>query len=222
MQRRIARDPECPHLSREGEDALEKLSFGSDNPRPEGCDLLFIFGTANSLDKLVEVAEPHLRVPTARTLLVSGGIPKFSDYQHRTEPESREIIRLLRLDRFSSLDIIEESRATNLRENVEFSRALLGESLPRSILSIMKSHSIGRTDATLRFFFPSTELFYAPYDTDFGFGLLGRDRWRANPKHRARVWGEFLRIKEYSAKGDIVLSPDQKRLVSIVEGNYAK
>ena len=216
LQRQIVRDPQCPELGRAGEDALEELCFGPHCETPLRCDLLLVLGSAHSVTTLIQVTESILIRGGASLVLVTGGIPRFNDYAPRTEPESREIIRQLRMERFPSVRVIEEPNATNLKENVEFSRALLKEEVPSTIVSVMKSHSIGRTEATLKAYFPSSQIAHASYDADFGHGPLGRSTWRGHPAHRGRVWGEFLRIREYSGRGDIDITKDQVALVDSI------
>ena len=115
MQRKIVRDPPCPELSRIHADALQNLCFGAMYEPPPQCDLLLVFGSAHSVDRLIQVSEQVLFSGGAKAVLVTGGIPKFNDYAPRTEPESREIIRQLRPERFPSVQVIEESQATNLK-----------------------------------------------------------------------------------------------------------
>ena len=126
----------------------------------------------------------------SRRVIISGGIPNFEDSPQRSTSEADEIARLLKEStETSKVEYLLEAKATNMLENVTFSLALLKPYAGGSLAFLGKSHGLTRYGATLRRFFPESQLVALAFNADFGKTTLSRDNWRENTETRARVWG---------------------------------
>ncbi len=96
-----------------------------------------------------------------------------------------------------------QTRSTNTLEDVTMSLPLLGA--PLSIAFAAKSHHSGRCARTLRRFFPDIPLLAHTFDAVYDGEPVGVEDWHLRPIGREMVMGEFERINQYSARGDISL-----------------
>jgi hypothetical protein len=71
-----------------------------------------------------------------------------------------------------------------------------------------KAHHSGRCYLTLRRFLPRTMLFAYTFPAEHGGVLLDASTWHTEPVARARIYGEYLRIRLYAARGDIAAPED--------------
>lgn len=124
------------------------------------------------------------------------------EFTHENEAEemAKDLIRLgVRTD-----DLIRENESTNSLENVLFSKIVIDKSLGwenvKKILVVTKHYHMRRAMMTLKKHFPdSVKLFPAPYNI-LGFD---KDSWQDTDTGKEKVTGEWNKIKEYLAKGDI-------------------
>jgi len=166
-------------------------------PILEKADLIMVFGTRHK-----EASERAGRLYLdgyAGKILVSGGENRITH-----ENEAEEMARVLIGLGVGADDLIRENESTNSLENVLFSEKLidkiLGWNSVRKILVVTKRYHIRRAMMTLKKHFPdSVKLIPAPYDI-LGFN---RDNWQDTDSGKENVMGEWNKIKEYLAKGDI-------------------
>ncbi len=174
-----------------------------------------IFGTSHGTKELVSVAADYLSKYQAGAIIIAGGIPNYEDSQSRDNSEAAEIAQLITEAVFpSEYAYILEEKSHNMQENVQFSLPLISKFPQTNLAFIGKSHCLTRFEATLQRHLPNTKLFGVSYDSSFDGLLVSRKSWRDSTESKSRVWGEFLRLQNYSARGDIALSPEIQRLIS--------
>lgn len=194
----IPREGAVPALADEEIDRLTRTVFAP--PASEGIrsDLLFVFGTVQGdWDRLARlILDGYVSYAVLAGLIgpryYETGEPiaetMRAHFLQRGVPEG-----LLRLQR--------ESRHT--LEDVELSLPHL-EGV-RSLHFFAKSHHSGRCLLTLRRFFPDADLFPVTLPARYGDIVVTPDSWMDTEVGRARVWGEWVRIRTYSARGDIAM-----------------
>lgn len=211
QQRLISRTPECPGLTPHEFDVLEQLCFGK-NACLRSAEALFIFGSSHGVDSLVKAANNYIKEHQPRAIIISGGIPKYTDSPTRHLSEAQEIANALQGAELPNCQIHLETEATNMQENVEFSLKFLRDYLTKTVAFIGKSHGLTRFGATLRRHI-SSELVPVGFDAEFDGLLMSRATWRKHPQLANRVWGEALRLFAYHEKGDIRLTNDEIDLI---------
>jgi uncharacterized SAM-binding protein YcdF (DUF218 family) len=166
-------------------------------PNLEQAELIFVFGTRHK-EASERVSELY-HSGHAKKILVSGGENRITG-----ENEAEEMSRALVCLGVIEDDIISEDKSINTLENVLFSEKIIGEKLGweniKKILVVTKHYHIRRAMMTLKKHFPeSVQLLPAPYDM-LGFD---KDNWYETDSGQEKVMGEWRKIKEYLAKGDI-------------------
>lgn len=96
-----------------------------------------------------------------------------------------------------------QTRSTNTLEDVSMSLEHIGN--PKTLAFAAKSHHSGRCARTLRRFFPNVELLAHCFDALVEGQPLSVHSWPSFQAGRETVMGEYLRIRHYSARGDIAL-----------------
>ena len=101
--------------------------------------------------------------------------------------------------------ILVQDRSTNTLEDVAFSLDVLEQHniSPESIAFLCKAHHSGRCLRTLRKFFPSQTLSPVTYLAKYDGVEVSKEDWYQHKVSRGRVYGEYLRIIEYTRRADI-------------------
>lgn len=177
---------------------IEHIVF--DTPEKHAADVLFLFGYfsgdwARAADAYKEGMAPLI----VATGLYGAGSPD------KTTPQAHVIRDALVANGVPLSAIIMEDESTNTLENVTFGKKALDERgvHPKSILFYSKAHHAGRCIRTLRKHFPDARLSCFTFDAAYEGVTVARNTWRDHLLSRERVYGEYLRIQKYSAKGDI-------------------
>lgn len=169
----------------------------------EPADLLFIFGTSTiDGEVLGSVARACLqdRFPKVLVTGLSGRL-----YDETGKPVA-VVMRDELIARGVPTDIIlVQDRSTNTLEDVAFSLDVLEQHSisPDSIAFLCKAHHSGRCLRTLRKFFPSQTLSPVTYLAEYEGVKISKEDWYQHEVSRGRVYGEYLRIIEYTRRGDI-------------------
>jgi hypothetical protein len=95
----------------------------------------------------------------------------------------------------------------NTLEDVAFSLDVLEKHdiFPKSIAFLCKAHHSGRCLRTLRKFFLTQTLSPITYVAEYEGVKISKENWYQHEVSRGRAYGEYLRIIEYSKRGDIAL-----------------
>lgn len=164
---------------------------------PQKADLALVFGTRHreAIKKAYELYQTGL----APKILISGGKNRVTG-----ENEAMEMNRKLIELGVNKDDIILEDQSSNSLENVLFSKKIIDEKIGfkkiKKIIAVVKHYHSRRALMTLKKYFPENiELMTVTYEI-YGFAF---DNWFNNGVGREKVLGEWNKIKEYLAKGDI-------------------
>ena len=169
----------------------------------EPVDLLFIFGTSSIDSEILESVACACQQGHFPKVLVSG---LSGRRYYETGQPLASIMRDELITRGVPSDIIlVQDRSTNTLEDVAFSLDVLEEHdiSPNSIAFLCKAHHSGRCLRTLRKFFPSQTLLPITYVAKYDGIKVSRENWYHHQVSRGRVYGEYLRIIEYTKRGDI-------------------
>jgi uncharacterized SAM-binding protein YcdF (DUF218 family) len=202
-KRSIPKLADAPPLTPDLISLLTQLCFLSNNP--EKSDLLFVFGVSTGLSDLTRVLKGILSKNISQKILITGGSPNFMDNPHLPKPEAEIIYEMISHAVTAPTEVILETKAVNTLENVIFSKEKLEETPLNKILYVGRSLASRRCHLTLSKHFPETKLYSFSYDME---GTIERkpitkDTWHLFQEGRLRVWGEYLRIKQYGEWGDI-------------------
>ena len=174
---------------------ITEYIFLKSEPRP--ADLALVFGTRHleAIKKVVELYESGL---TPR-ILVSGGQNRITG-----ENEAREMSKKLIELGVRPEDIILEDKSANSLENVLFSKKIIddlfGLNNIHNIIGVVKHYHSRRALMTLKRHFPENiKLTPVTYEI-YGFTA---DNWFDTEVGLEKVLGEWRKIPEYLAKGDI-------------------
>lgn len=208
MREPIPRFPEVPPLSEAQVAALTRVVFLDGPGEPEACDLIFVFGgTHPALWRAA--AEAYHRDLGPRLLLTGGVNPRGTQGRARENagkvPEARFLAGKLIEAGVPENRLILEERSTNTLENVLFAREVFDFGTIESVLLVCKSYAAGRKYRTLRrHLLAGVRIVPYPFDTTGRDGqLITRENWMESAEGRARVYGEYLRIVTYGARGEI-------------------
>lgn len=199
--RSIPREVAVEDLSPEEIEHITQTVFVA--PESQPADLLFIFGTSTiDSDALESVARDYQkgRFPKVLVTGLSGRL-----YSETGKPVAH-IMRDELIARGVPADVIlVQDRSTNTLEDVAFGLDVLKayDIFPESIAFLCKAHHSGRCLRTLRKFFPSHTLSPITYLAEYDGVKVSKEDWYQHEVSRGRVYGEYLRIIEYSKRGDI-------------------
>ena len=167
------------------------------------ADLLFIFGTSSIDSEILDaMARDYLqgRFPKVLVTGLSGRL------YYKTGRPLALIMRDELIEHGVPSDVIlVQDRSTNTLEDVAFSLDVLEQHdiSPESIAFLCKAHHSGRCLRTLRKFFPFQTLSPVTYVAEYDGVKIAREDWYQHEGSRGRVYGEYLRIIEYTRRGDI-------------------
>jgi len=190
----IPREGEVPALDERQIAEITRIVFVPSAPEP--ADVLFVFGTAQAdWDGLAGLVRDEF----APRVVLSGQIGKLF---YETGKPIAHVMRDELVAREVPTERIDiQDRSTNTLEDVSFSLPLLQGA--GRILWAAKAHHSGRCARTLRRFFPSIPLPAFIFAGLYGGAPVTAENWWTTEVGRARVWGEYVRIRTYSERGDI-------------------
>ena len=199
--RSIPREVAVEDLSPEEIEHITQTVFVASESQP--TDLLFIFGTSTIDNEILESVARDCLQGRFSKVLVTGLSGRL--YYETGKPVAR-IMRDELIARGVPSDIIlVQDRSTNTLEDVAFSLDVLEKHdvSPESIAFLCKAHHSGRCLRSLRKFFPSQTLSPVTYLAVYDGVKISREDWYRHAVSRGRVYGEYLRIIEYTKRGDI-------------------
>ncbi len=199
--RPIPREVAVDDLSPEEIERVTQTVFVA--PESQPVDLLFIFGTSTiDSDALESVARDYQkgRFPKVMVTGLSGRL-----YSETGKPVAHIMRDELIARGVPSEIILVQDRSTNTLEDVAFSLDVLEKYsiFPKRIAFLCKAHHSGRCLRTLRKFFRSQILSPVTYLAEYEGVKIAKEDWYQHEVSRGRVYGEYLRIIEYSRRGDI-------------------
>ncbi len=202
--REIEKEPDIPELSDEEIDKITKICFRDDDIL-EPADLIFIFGTSHNTRDLIDIFSNLLSNKLSNKIFFTGGIPKYIDSKHIDRPESTLILDCIDKTLLERVQIYTEISSKNTMENVTEALKVLDFTEYKKVIYIFKSHAAGRGYLTLKKYLPNTKLIQKTFNASYHDNnqRITKDNWYKTELYRKRVYGEYLRIKKYSEKGDI-------------------
>ena len=194
----IPREPETEDLTPDAIAQITRVVFAEPHYAP--AELLFVFGTSSLDQQLLD----RLAQGDFKHILVTGG-PVGRAYYETGQPLARLLEEQFRRRGVPSERLLVQDWSTNTLEDVIFGLELLQEHQlqPREIAFLSKAHHSGRCLRTLRKFFPSLTLYPITFAAEYDGIKVAHQDWPQHLVARARVYGEFLRIKKYGGRGDI-------------------
>ena len=199
--RSIPREVAVEGLSPEEIERITQTVFVESAPQP--TELLFIFGTSTTDNEILESVARDYQQGRFPKLLVTGLSGRL--YSETGKPVAH-IMRDELIARGVPSDVIlVQDKSTNTLEDVAFSLDVLEKHdvSPESIAFLCKAHHSGRCLRTLRKFFPSHTLSPITYLAEYEGVKISKEDWYQHEVSRGRVYGEYLRIIEYTKRGDI-------------------
>jgi hypothetical protein len=185
---------------------LTKLCFREDcDTSSYKADTIFMFGTTNSMELAAKKLIMLIEKINPSKLILTGGIPHFTDSASIIQPESEAIYNIIKDYLPASLSIILEKKSTSCLENVIFSLDKINDLNCENIIFFTKSFAAGRCYMTLKKYIstiPLLQLTYNPFYPEIK-DCLSKDNWFKNEYSINRIWAEYIRIKTYGKKGDI-------------------
>lgn len=199
--RLVEKNPDYPHLSETAIKLLTQLCFKPDELQP--ADLIVNLSTATHLDLPAAIVESIVNQNLCHTLLSTGGIPDYQDSFPTTFSESLLFLNALKPELKHQLTIYSEEKSRNFKENVIYGLQAIDFSKLKTVIYITKSHASGRAYLTLKKSCPNTQFLAQTYAPPYNGFRITRENWHRDERGKARVWGEYLRIKIYGSRGDI-------------------
>ncbi|TSA45106.1 YdcF family protein [bacterium] len=197
----IEREPEVPNLTENEIEEITQIVFVE--PNPQKADLIFIFGYGpGHTEAQWESVAKLFKDGYANKILVNG---LFALDQKAEIPFSHSIRDSLVKNGVPKENILVQDKSKNTLEDVIMGKELLESEkiFPQTMLYVSKAHHAGRCYLTLKKCFPNIKLFPFAFDAVYNGIVVSKKDWWKFPVARARVWGEYLRIKKYSERGDI-------------------
>ena len=200
--RSIPREVAVEGLAPEEIEHITQTVFVTSDLHP-AADLLFIFGTSTIDSDALESVARDCQQEHFPKVIVTGLSGRL--YSETGKPVAHIMRDELIARGVPSEVILVQDRSTNTLEDVAFSLDVLEKHSisPESIAFLCKAHHSGRCLRTLRKFFPSQTLLPVTYIAAYDGIKIAEEDWYQHEVSRGRVYGEYLRIIEYSRRGDI-------------------
>ncbi len=199
--RSIPREVAVEDLSSEEIEHITQTVFVASESQP--ADLLFIFGTSTIDGEVLDSMARACQKGCFPKVMVTGLSGRL--YSKTGKPVAHIMCDELIARGVPSDLILVQDRSTNTLEDVAFSLDVLEKHdiSPESIAFLCKAHHSGRCLRTLRKFFPSQILSPVTYIAAYDGVKIAEEDWYQHKVSRGRVYGEYLRIIEYTRRGDI-------------------
>ncbi len=195
----ITREPQVDTLSKMQIEELGRLIFLKETMEPS--DLFIIFGSQQGDWK--KYARYILKNPNIS--VITTGYKGLETPENKA-PLAEYMCSQLILFGVPKSRIIVQAFSTNTLEDAQFSRFLIDHSQlkPQSISFGCLAHHSGRCFLTLKRWFP--EALLRPITSCYRQGsvTVNCNNWWKSIIGRGRVLGEYLRIREYAKRGDIM------------------
>ena len=217
MKREIEEYPLSPPLSMQAVELLTHLCFRKDDVDIPLVACIFIFGSTISLDGLVNKICDLINKRISRKIVITGGNVVYHGSKQYEISQAKMIYQKIQSFLPNDIDVILEEGSQNTLENVHLGLSLLTTSVS-SLCFITKNFHSGRSYLTLRRYLTTASIFQCSYDVfypDINLKIQAND-WYQHPQGRARIWGEFLRIKEYGKRKDISIK-ECKEIISKID-----
>lgn len=218
-KREIPKNPQAPNLNKQAIELLTDLCFRRDDSiEINGAENIFVFGTCISVDEAIYCTLDAIDKAGAKSLILSGGIADYSDSYKVGQPESQYFYNLIKDKLPAGIEVKVEVVSKNCLENITYSLPYLSVIKDSSLIFITKSLAAGRSYLTLKKYLPKVKLLQRSFDAAYPENnkVISRNTW-FNDRHSInRVYGEFLRIKVYGSRGDIV-SDEVERIIRNIE-----
>lgn len=205
---KIDRNPTTPKLTRKAKALITDLCFRK-NDALKKVDGIFVYASLIGIEELANLLKKILEENIAKKVFITGGVtPKVLACDLNVKAKLTEadlILNSIDTKKFKDIRFYVEKKSTNTMENVtetwknpEFRKC-------KSLLFIFKSHAAGRGYLTIKKYFPAINIIQQSFDTKYAGASkkITRNNWHTFPFGMTRVWGEFLRIREYGSRGDI-------------------
>ncbi len=203
---KLPKEPRAPDLLPDHVERLTIAVFGPEVP-PRPCDVLFVFGGTHP--GRWETTIRAYQAGYASRIVVTGGVKpgghRHPQWNGGDGPEAHGIVQHLIRRGVPCSAITWEESSRNSLENVRCAAEVFDFAAVRSVMFVSVSHGAGRQHATLLKVLPSG-IAYVPFtfDAEFSGVTVSRQGWAKTSIGRDRVWGEYLRMRVYGARGDIV------------------
>lgn len=188
-------------------DELTTIVFGDLCP-PEPCGLIFIFG--GSHPGIWQTGAQAYHAGLAPVILATGGYKptaiRHHTWEHGAKPEAHVIRDELVALGVPLTAIHVEDRSANTLENVRFALQVYDFDRVGSVLTVCRSHGVGRQVRTLhRHLAAHVKIVPYPFDTIVGRDgpLVTRATWMQTAEGRAAVFSHLLKILKYGALGHL-------------------
>lgn len=218
QHREIPKQPQCPALVAADEESLTRLCFGQ--TAVEAADLIFVFGSNVQHDEQAKLTAALCQQHPQAPLVLTGGVPNYSESlgeNNMAVSESDALHRsLVQVAELGNRQIFIERKSRSTLENVAFAANYIRSIGPKKMVYLSQSFALGRSAMTIRALLPEiTVLGSLGMDRYVEGELLTSATWTGSAKLRQIVWGEFLRIVAYSARGDIDAEPHTATIASL-------
>ena len=217
MRREIEEYPPPPSFLPQTIDLLTQVCFRKDDLNIPEVDCIFVFGSTISLNFLSDKISFLIQKKVSQKILIAGGNVTYQGSKPYGMPQSKMIYQQIRSFLPSDTEVMLEEVSQNTLENVCFGLTLLPFPVS-SICFVTKNFHCGRSYLTLRRYLTKATLFqcsYEPFYSDINLKIQA-ENWHQHPLGRARVWGEFLRIKEYGKRKDVSVD-ESKEFIERIE-----
>ncbi len=206
--REIEKEPDVPELSVEQIKIITDLCFRADDVL-EPADLIFVFGSSHYVQELASIVSELLSKKLSNKVFITGGRPDYVDSGKIDKSEYLLILDNINRQLFKGVEFYTENKSIHTTENVTEALKVLDFSKYKKIIFIFKSHASGRGYLTLKKYVPEAKLIQVSFNASYhdGVEVIKKENWYKTDLGRKRVWGEYLRIKKYSERGDIA-KPD--------------
>lgn len=218
MKREIEEYPYVPLLSPQAIELLTHLCFRKDDREVPAVDCIFVLGSTHSLELIAKEVSSLLQKEVSKKVILTGGHVTYDGSNIYDLSQSKMLQHYMRPFLQADIEVILEEASQNTLENVYLGLRLCTFPL-HSLCFITKNFHCGRSYFTLRRHLTQPHLFqrsYEPFYSDLSL-TLQRANWHQHPLARARVWGEFLRIREYGKRNDICIEECEHLIASIEE-----
>jgi len=216
MKREIEEYPPAPVLSLQTIELLTRLCFRKDDLDIPAVDCIFVFGSTHSLDLLAKQVYLLIQKKVSKTIILSGGYITYQGSQSYEMSQAKMIYQQISSFLPTDVEVLLEDTSQNTLENVYLGLQLLPFPIS-SLCFVTKNFHCGRSYFTLRRHLEQATLFqrsYEPFCSDIDLTIRA-ETWHRHPLGRARIWGEFLRIKEYGKRKDISTEECEQLIASI-------
>ncbi len=182
---------------------LTRLCFREKSPFTL-VDLTFVFGTSFFLENVSFILSHLITHDLTPAILLTGGISPEGNPQENSKSQARLIYEKIK-SISGNIRIYLEENSQNTLENVTKGIELFDFTGKNKVGFVFPSYASQRGYLTLRRFLPQKQIMQFSYDATFPDSIcpISAEKWHTFDAGRRRVWGEFLRIKQYGQRGDI-------------------